>query len=203
MSRKPSRFVLGFYSAEEGDPEAAYQALREASRSKVHLFPPDIASPWEGRSIERYSALLLDGESLMAAEVSPSEVEAVVKRLQGAGSPAVFVLRPVLRDDPETPKPPGELSSKASLLTRLHTNEVVLELARRDLVEAARLGHALTAAAEWMLDNAYLIRTHIAEIRRNLPRDHSKELKGLAAGYRMAEDLVAQSGQSLTENSIT
>src|SRR5579871_7051282 len=109
MSPKPSRFVLGFYSAEERDPQAGYQALREASRGKVHLFRPENASPWEGRSIERYSALLLDGESLVAAEVSPSEVEAVVKRLQGAGSPAVFVLRPALRDDPETPKPPTAL----------------------------------------------------------------------------------------------
>jgi hypothetical protein len=97
MSRKPLRFVLGFYSAEEGNPETAYKALREASRGKVHLFRPEMASAWQGRSIERYSALLLDGESLVADEVSPSEVEAVVKRLQGTGSPAVFVLRPVIR----------------------------------------------------------------------------------------------------------
>src|ERR1700690_3397473 len=125
MSRKPLRFVLGFYSAEEGDPEAAFKALRESNRAKVFLFRPDAPSAWESPSIQRYSALLLEGETLLAAEAAPSEVEAVVKRFQGAGSPAVFVLRSVVRDDfadpadtgaPATPQPSG----KASFLERLH-----------------------------------------------------------------------------------
>jgi len=45
--------------------------------------------------------------------------------------------------------------------------------ARADLMEAARLDHALTPAAEWILDNSYLIHTQITEVNRHLPRDYS------------------------------
>ena len=99
--------------------------------------------------------------------------------------------------------------SKRSILARLRESELALDAARRDLLEAARLGHSMTAAAEWLLDNAYLIRTQIAETRRHLPRDYPKLLPGLRARhtcpdvYDLAERLVAGADHALNEANIT
>ena len=205
MKIKPARSILGFYSA-EGDPEAAFQAVRAASRGRAFLFTSNQPVKPGGRAIERYAALRLEGEFLIAVETGPSDVENVVKRFQTTGSPAVFVLREDFEDFPV----PGSdaildfgKSGLRAILPRLNENEAALDVARCDLMEAARLGHALTAAAEWLLDNAYLIRTQIAEIRRHLPRNSSKILQELAPIYNLAEKLVASTENSLTEANIT
>ena len=92
------------------------------------------------------------------------------------------------------------------MLPRLRENELTLEASRRDLAEAARLEHALTAAAEWLLDNGHLIRTQIAEIRRHLPRDHQKILPAGASGdpyiYDLAKELVAHTDYYVNEANI-
>ncbi len=199
MKAKSLRSILGFYSA-EGDPEAAFQAVRGATRGRVFFFTPDQPVEPGRRRIERYSALRLEGEFLIAAEAEPSDVEAVVKQLQSTGSPAVFVLR---EDLDSAPSPDAGAIDSKLILSRLRDNQVALDLSRRDLTEAARVGHALTAAAEWLLDNAYLVRTQIAEIRRHLPRNFSKILPGLAPVYELAEKLVANTEHALTETNIT
>ncbi len=67
----------------------------------------------------------------------------------------------------------------------------------------------MTAAAEWLLDNAYLIRTQIAETRRHLPRDYPKLLPGrrppptCPGKYDLAERLVASTDHTLNEANIT
>ena len=91
----------------------------------------------------------------------------------------------------------------------MRASELALDAARRDLLEASRLGHSMTAAAEWLLDNAYLIRTQIAETRRHLPRDYAKLLPGRRAPsacpgvYDLAERLVAGTDHTLNEANIT
>ncbi|HXP88164.1 MAG TPA: glucoamylase family protein [Bryobacteraceae bacterium] len=215
---------------------------------RVHLFPGNGrrngTKPHPGAEAH-YSALRLEGESLVVAEAPPGKVQAIVKQLQSVGLPAVFVLREDLANVTCTPEPapvgwrpqdvarrcaeqlakpgPSESSesngpqpdrpqldrSKRSILARLRESELALEAARRDLLEAARLGHTMTAAAEWVLDNAYLIRTQIAETRRHLPRDYPKLLPGLHARYTcpevydLAEHLVAGADHALNETNIT
>jgi hypothetical protein len=189
--------VLAFYPAGEGDPQAAYKAVREARRGKTFLFTqedPDSGARAQGS----YGALRLEGESLIVVEASLLDVEAVVKRLQSTGSPAVFVLHDVAA----VPPVPTSPKSHQPIFARLDDNARALDLAHRDLTEAVRLGHAVTAAAEWMLDNVYLVRTQIAEIRRNLPRDYSKKLSALTPGYDLASDLVIRSDNSLNESNI-
>jgi cyclic beta-1,2-glucan synthetase len=66
--------------------------------------------------------------------------------------------------------------SKRTIVKRLTESEVILESVRQDLADASRLDHAPTAAAEWILDNSYLFRAHIAEVRRDLPRAYAKHL---------------------------
>ena len=42
--------------------------------------------------------------------------------------------------------------------------------------------HRITPAAEWLLDNYYLIEEQIRTARRHLPKGYSRELPRLAAG---------------------
>ena len=147
----------------------------------------------------------------MVAETPRANVQAIVEQLQSSGLPAVFVLSEDLAGAAVAPKQAGgaKSQSKRSIVERLRASKLALDASRRDLLEAARLGHSMTAAAEWLLDNAYLIRTQIAETRRHLPRDHSKLLSGRRAAstcpdvYDLAERLVADEDHALNEANIT
>jgi cyclic beta-1,2-glucan synthetase len=96
--------------------------------------------------------------------------------------------------------------AKPSILARLRKDELTLEESRSVLAEAVRLEHVLAAAAEWLLDNGYLIRTQIAEIRRHLPRKYHQILSAGDSGepyvYELARELAANSDYSLNELNI-
>ncbi|HEY4361384.1 MAG TPA: glucoamylase family protein [Bryobacteraceae bacterium] len=195
MRTHPQCSILAFFPAGEGDPQAAYQAVREGRKGRPYLFP-SASSPPKGRPIERFSALRFDDEVLLSVEAQLSDVEGIVKRLQTEGSPAVFVLD-------ENPAEESPNLADTSIFARLDQNAVALDVAHRDLAEAVRLGHALTAAGEWMLDNAYLVRTQIAEIRRDLPRRYVRDLSALAPGYARAKELVARVDHSVNADNIS
>ncbi|HWY85928.1 MAG TPA: hypothetical protein VNX28_04345, partial [Gemmataceae bacterium] len=68
------------------------------------------------------------------------------------------------------------------LLSRLHQNEAIL-VHSYDLVTAAvKRKRRIAPAAEWLLDNFYLIEEQIRTARRHLPRSYSRELPRLASG---------------------
>ncbi len=64
--------------------------------------------------------------------------------------------------------------------------------------------------AQWLLDNTYLIRSHIAEIRHNLPDNRNKILPVIAQTrlavrlriYHIAADLMCRTGYRITPDSI-
>ena len=66
------------------------------------------------------------------------------------------------------------------LLARLASNERVLENVARQLRLAVAKDRAVTPAAEWLLDNMYLIDEEIRTARRHLPHGYSRELPRLA-----------------------
>ncbi len=70
------------------------------------------------------------------------------------------------------------------LLKRLADNERVLTEVGRTLALALAGGATITPAAEWLLDNLYLIEQEILAARRHLPRGYSRELP------RLVEDEV-------------
>ncbi|MEZ0267083.1 MAG: cyclic beta 1-2 glucan synthetase, partial [Phycisphaerae bacterium] len=85
------------------------------------------------------------------------------------------------------------------LLPRLDANERVL-VATHDLVTAAVRGdRRISPAAEWLLDNFYLVEEQIRTARRHLPRSYGRDLPRLAGGpsvgyprvYAIALDLIA------------
>lgn len=81
------------------------------------------------------------------------------------------------------------------LLTRLAENERVLLETYELMAAAARRGRRITPAAEWLLDNFYLVEEQIHSTRRLLPRSYLDQLPVLASDcprtYRIAMELVA------------
>ena len=68
------------------------------------------------------------------------------------------------------------------LLSRLDENEIVLLDACELLGASQGDTRRISPAAEWLLDNFYLIEEQIRTARRHLPRAYSRELPRLAAG---------------------
>src|SRR4051812_21309524 len=82
------------------------------------------------------------------------------------------------------------------LLPRLDENEAVL-LRAYELVNAAvAVNRRIAPAAEWLLDNFYLIEEQIRTARRHLPRNYSRELPrlgdGESAGYPRVYDIALE-----------
>ncbi len=71
--------------------------------------------------------------------------------------------------------------SSNRLLERLAFNEKILRNFNRQ-TQAVDQNRRVTHAAEWLLDNFYLIEEQILTARRHLPPGYSKELPGLSSG---------------------
>ncbi len=186
------------------------------------------------RVLRSYSGVLLPGESIVVLEANEAEVPSVIATLRRIGQSSVFAIRPEAglvdaRDDQAQRREPfttaslpecaSELATthalekftrSRSLLPILRGCEIYIERARADLAEAVRLEYAITHEAEWLLDNAYLIRSHIADIRHNLPDNHNKILPVLKDRrcsvhiriYHLAAELIDGTGHRLGAESI-
>jgi len=68
------------------------------------------------------------------------------------------------------------------LLARLAENESLLLEVHNLLTEAVKADRRITPAAEWLLDNFYVIEEQIRTARRHLPKGYSRELPRLSNG---------------------
>ncbi len=92
-----------------------------------------------------------------------------------------------------------------SFLRRLREIERALEWANASLTMSAEVHHAFTLSAEWLLDNAYLIREQVTDLRESLPQKQYGKLPLIASGpeaglprvYHVASEIVAESGGAL------
>ncbi|HEX5819043.1 MAG TPA: hypothetical protein VFY20_09200, partial [Gemmatimonadales bacterium] len=81
---------------------------------------------------------------------------------------------------------------------RLDDNTHVLRHAYRTLADDVHRGEFLAPAAEWLLDNFYLVESEIRGVRHDLPRSYYRELPklapretaGVARVYAMALELI-------------
>ena len=194
---------------------------------------------WLGLGLQKkllryYGRFLLPGESLVVVQASEVDTPPVIEVLRRISHPSVFAIRPGLRlrssrQPDETLRDPVTLATlpdcaielaashqlngsttSRPLLPILRECEVAIESARADLGEAARLDYGIAHAAEWLLDNTYLIRSHIAEIRHNLPDNHVRILPRIADTsssvrfriYHIAADLISRTGHRVAAESI-
>ena len=85
------------------------------------------------------------------------------------------------------------------LLSRLAENEAKLREVHDLVSEAVKSNRQITPAAEWLLDNFYLIEEQIRTGRRHLPKGYSKELPRLLNGpsaglprvYDIAKEIIS------------
>jgi cellobiose phosphorylase len=82
-----------------------------------------------------------------------------------------------------------------NLLARLGQNENILRTFNRATL-SVKPGRRITPAAEWLLDNFYLIEEQIQMAKRHLPRGYSRELprllNGAGAGLPRVYDIVLE-----------
>ncbi len=82
------------------------------------------------------------------------------------------------------------------LLKRLQENETALLEIRNLLVEDIREGKIITPAAEWLLDNFYLIEEQVVIARKHLPKGYNDSLpfleEGPSAGLPRVYDIVLE-----------
>lgn len=104
-----------------------------------------------------------------------------------------------------TVKPRG-----ASFCARLDEIERTLQWAHASLTTSADVHHSFTLSAEWLLDNAYLVREQLSDLRRSLPGQSYGELpligrgpyEGLPRVYQLASEMIAGSGGALDAETI-
>jgi cyclic beta-1,2-glucan synthetase len=120
----------------------------------------------------------------------------------------VFVARP---DEPVQTAHSGSDSTIYSwrgILDRLKECEATIKSARTDLIEAIRLDHTVTESAKWLLDNTYLLRASIADIRRSLPQGFRQALARFATPdgnlhvCGLARSTVATADRAITEETL-
>ena len=73
-------------------------------------------------------------------------------------------------------------SPRPSLAWRLSDNSAVLLAAYHSIARAVNEGQAITPAAEWVIDNYYVVERQIREVRADLPPRYYRQLPKLAGG---------------------
>jgi cyclic beta-1,2-glucan synthetase len=102
------------------------------------------------------------------------------------------------------------VKSNDQLLKRLDDNEHILNEVRNMLVESLGSERTVTPAAEWLLDNFYLIEEQILIARTHLPKGYSEGLPCLAVGnsaglprvYDIALEIISHSDGRVDEESL-
>ena len=103
------------------------------------------------------------------------------------------------------------LSTRDAMLGRLGDNEVLLKRSCMALSEAQQSSRRVTPAAEWLLDNFFLIEDHIRTARTHLPKGYSRELprlmNGASAGlprvYDIALETISHGDGRVDEKSLS
>ena len=162
----------------------------------------------DAASLDRVTSTILPNETVVLAEVEASETSRVLAILRDveAEAPVTFAFhspppfpfestaRPLGHELPSSQRlaekaarlaRPLPVSREAkprgpSFLHRLREIEQALEWANASLTMSAEVHHAFTLSAEWLLDNAYLIREQVTDLRESLPQKYYGE----AASHR-------------------
>lgn len=187
--------------------------------------------------IARYRRWLMPGESLLIVTLPSRRVEDLqgVLRRHRYEELSVFIVGP---ETPEPTVPPHIIRHERLTVERIsrHAIELASEHAtslqqdRFDLVSAmldaadrtidaitARLSasaeqeQGVSSAAEWLLDNAYLIQQHTVDARRNLSKDipgalpvvRGGQYAGQLRAYALANEFVGLTDGEVTEEEIT
>ena len=160
--------------------------------------------------ISDYRRWVLPGEMLVVVQApvrSAQEVLELLRRVE-RGQPATFVIRSLRA----VPSQPGEALSRErltsdrlrahaarvasahriaphpeqtiSLRARARDSKATVEAVNADLTEGTVLGQSISTAAEWLLDNGYIVQRHIGDVLDNLSGAFYEVLPVLAGDQR-------------------
>ncbi|MFZ6816857.1 GH36-type glycosyl hydrolase domain-containing protein [Undibacterium sp. Ji22W] len=101
-------------------------------------------------------------------------------------------------------------SGRNQLLRRLADNEERIIDACAHLIAATQSGYQVTPAAEWLLDNFYVIEEQIHTAQRHFPKDYSQQLprllngesRGLPRVYDLALEAIAHGDGRIDPDSL-
>ncbi|HEY2713044.1 MAG TPA: glucoamylase family protein, partial [Chthoniobacterales bacterium] len=195
----------------------------------VRLLQQHVDKAW----LARCASTILPGETAVMAEVEASGTTRVLVILRDveAEAPVTFAFRspphfsvestaqPLWDERPSSQRLSENAAQLArsisvsreaqargrSFLRRLGDVEGALEWANASLTRSAEMHHAFTLSAEWLLDNAYLIREQVINLRRSLPQKYYGKLPLIASGpeaglprvYQVASKMVSETGGAL------
>jgi cyclic beta-1,2-glucan glucanotransferase len=105
----------------------------------------------------------------------------------------------------------GRLTKYRTLIPRVRENALVLLEAHKAVALAVRQQHAITPAAEWLLDNVHVLEEQVSDIHVDLPESYYQELPKLAEGtlagfprvYGIAWALVAHTDSRFVPELLT
>ena len=185
--------------------------------------------------VENHARWLTADETVVIVQDSPEAVSRAISLLRSIGEsqPAIFTIhrRPGGPVDSErvqgeplaaarlqryarrlasTHRVKADVGREEPLLQQLSLCEEVIERVRQELAEASRMEHTISATAEWILDNAYIIQGQIDDVMVHLPKKFYHELPVLASEpgngepriYHLATELIQHADSYLDRNNI-
>lgn len=186
--------------------------------------------------LNKYKKLVISDETLVIVQINMEEVPKALSILRHveSGHPSTFLLRSELGEsneklelvkDPLTTEALADharelaatlkdvnykKSHKVPLLKNLRHCEKSLSEIRHVVGEAEFVEQTVTLAAEWLLDNTYVIQGSIEEVLRNLPKKYYSELPKISKGpwvnyprvYLIAKDLIHYTANRLTRENM-
>ncbi|MFI5256908.1 MAG: glucoamylase family protein, partial [Gemmatimonadales bacterium] len=160
-------------------------------------------------------------------ENTTAEAEIAVEKKQGVDARTEPILRELFGTDrlarharhlarrhrlaPEEGRRRPTRLRRGLLLARLDETEGVLRVVHAELAAITSDGGTISPAGDWLLDNYYIVRAQIAEVRATLPRGYYHELPKLAepsglAGYprvyEIAIELIAHTDGRLDAKTL-
>jgi len=177
---------------------------------------------------------LVSGESVLILQAPVESLQLPVALLRESSDipPALFVMHPRRERRAEARSTGAKLSpaqvleharrhageqqvdpnppQTAELLKRLKQSRQWIRQVCMDLAAASRLEQKATPAADWILDNEYILEGSVRDVLLNLPRRFYRQLPALSADpnrglpciYGLAKDLVSHNGLRLDRVNI-
>lgn len=183
--------------------------------------------------VARFSPLVCKGETFILVHVAEKEATHVMDVLMqtAAGESVTFLFRksqdaetdgilssvlPFEGLQEEAVKLAKSLKQKklaysrdSRLLIRLKETKSILSCIHQELINSDKLGQASTLSVNWILDNYYLIRGHIEDVLRNLPKAYYRELPKIEyegsyqpRAYVMGRELIRNTDGKITQENV-
>ena len=175
-------------------------------------------------TLEKYARCLVRGENVLVIQASPTVMGRAISLLRriSKDQPAIFAFhsprKPDLEEGGISAEEPLDFlkirdhvrtlaqehnirrntRGETPLLKQLDKYGRIIERVHQTLAEASHLEQKITISAEWILDNAFILHSHISDVRKNLPKKFYRELPILKGGrhdslprvYGISDELV-------------